>query len=337
MADSTLQAIRTKVRRITRCPSESQLSTADLDEYINTAILYDFPEHLRLFSLRTTFTFYTQPFVDVYETSTIPTDAMFNFKNKYIAVHPPLFIAGVPGFYTQWRDVFYGSWPQTNTIAETGLFGNGGTGPFTGTVVAHPMLRNNVIFTCLDTNGSAMTLIDYPSATSNLIGFLGRPNEPQTTVLPYGQINYVTGVYTVTFPSNTQAMAPIICENIAYQPGKSLAALYYDNKFTVRPVPDKVYPVQLEVDVRPTELLAGDQEPQLQQWWQYIAYLAAKKIFDDRMDDESIQRIMPELNKQERLVLRTTLTQQANERTVTIYTQGKSYDNLGWFGGGWPY
>ena len=49
--------------------------------------------------------------------------------------------------------------------------------------------------------------------------------------------------------------------------------------------------------------------------------------------------IMPEFKQQERLVLRTTLTQQANERTVTIYTQGKNYNIGGGFfgGGGWPY
>lgn len=68
MANSTLAAIQTKVRRLTRTPSTAQLSVADLNEYINTFILYDFPEHLRLFDLRTTFTFTTQPFQDTYPT-----------------------------------------------------------------------------------------------------------------------------------------------------------------------------------------------------------------------------------------------------------------------------
>ena len=55
------------------------------------------------------------------------------------------------------------------------------------------------------------------------------------------------------------------------------------------------------------------------------------------MDLDSVQLILPEFKLQERLCLRATLTQQANERTVTIYTQGKNY-GFGWFGtGGWPY
>ncbi len=337
MADSTLTAIHTKVRRITRSPSLAQLSDIDLDQYINTFVLYDFPEHLRLFNLRTTLTFYTQPYQDVYQTNTTDVfDPLYNFKNKYVAVHPPLFLAGIQGFYTQWRDIFYGYYPQTNTIASTPSIGDGTTGPFNGTIAAHPMLQNNVILTCLDAAGTGMIIVDYPA--SNIFGYLGIPGQPQISAIPYGQINYVTGVYTVSFPAATQIGAPIICENIAYQPGKPLAALYYDDKFTIRPVPDKVYPIQIEADIRPTELLALNQSPDLEQWWQYIVYGAALKIFQDRMDIDSAQMIMPEFKQQERLVLRATLTQQANERTTTIYTQGKSY-GFGWigFGGGWPY
>jgi hypothetical protein len=337
MPDSTLTAIRTKVRRLTRSPSTAQITDAQIDEYVNTFVVYDFPEQIRLSALRTVLTFYTQPGVDVYETSTDPNNALYDFKNRYVAVHPPIYLAGIQGFYTQWRDVFYGYYPQTNTIAQTGLFGDGATTTFTGTVVARPMLQRNVIFTAVDISGTSMVLIDYPLTNSNTTGALGLPNTPQTLPSPYGQINYITGAFTVVFPSAPAAQEPIIVENIAYQPGKPLAMLYYDQKFTIRPVPDKSYAVSIEADIRPTELLAFDQSPQLAQWWQYIAFGAAKKIFEDRMDLDSVQLILPEFKMQERLCLRATLTQQANERTVTIYTQGKNY-GFGWFGtGGWPY
>jgi hypothetical protein len=354
---STLANIRTKVRRITRSPSESQLTTDQLDNYINTFILYDFPEHLRLFSLRTTLTFYTQPGVDVYDTNTtVVTDPLYNFQNKYIAVHPPVFIAGIQCFYTQWRDVFYGYYPQTNTIADTLLVGNNSSGPFTGYVptfgppfqptipstrVPYPfILQESVNFNCLDTNGTSMIMVDIP--INNTIGNLTQANVPlvppfDTIQDPNNNVNYATGQYTITFPANTKIMAPIWFEGILYQPGKPLCMLYYDNKFTVRPVPDKTYAIQLEADVRPTVLMNSTDIPYISQWWQYIAFGASKKIFEDRMDMDSVQLIMPEFKQQERLVLRTTLTQQANERTVTIYTQGKNYGS-GWFGGGgWPY
>jgi hypothetical protein len=346
MANSTLQAIRTKVRRITRSPSLSQISNGQLDEYINTFILYDFPEHLRLFSLRTLLTFYTQPGVDVYDTNTtVTTDPLYNFKNKYVAVHPPVFMAGIQCFYTQWRDVFYGYYPQTNTISDTLLRGNNSSGPFSGTIAAPStglpfILQESVNFNCIDTNGTSMIMVDVP--ISNIIGNLTQANVPlvppyDTTQDPNNYINYVTGEYVISFPAITADMATIWFEGILYQPGKPLCMLYYDDKFTIRPVPDKTYSIQLEVDVRPTELINSTDVPQLEQWWQYIAYGASKKIFEDRMDMDSVQLIMPEFKTQERLVLRTTLTQQANERTVTIYTQGKQF-GFGWFGGsGWPY
>lgn len=61
MATATLEEIKKKVRRLTRSLSTSILSEADLEQYINTFVLYDFPEHLRLFNLESTFEFYTEP------------------------------------------------------------------------------------------------------------------------------------------------------------------------------------------------------------------------------------------------------------------------------------
>jgi len=354
---STLQNIRTKVRRLTRTPSTSQLTNEQLDQYINTFVLYDFPEHLRLFSLRKLITFYTQPGVDVYDTNTtVQTDPLYNFKNKYIAVHQPVFMAGIQSFYTQWRDVFYGMWPQTNTIADTLLRGDNSSGPFVGRIttlippVATPpftnplpfILQRSVNFNCLNTDGTSMIMVDVP--INNIIGNLTQADVPLVPPFdaiqdPNNYINYVTGEFVITFPTLTQVMAPIWFEGILYQPGKPLGILYYDTKFTIRPVPDKTYAIQLEVDARPTVLIEDGDLPFLAQWFQYVAYGAAKKILEDRMDMDSVQLIMPEFKQQERLVLRTTLTQQANERTITIYSQGKNYGIGGGFfgGGGWPY
>ena len=73
MADSSLTAIRLKVRRLTRSPSVGQITDATIDEYVNTFIQYDFPEHLRLFSLKTVLEWFTQPNVDTYAPSTVAT------------------------------------------------------------------------------------------------------------------------------------------------------------------------------------------------------------------------------------------------------------------------
>jgi hypothetical protein len=350
LATSTLDTIRTKVRRLTRSPSEQQLSTSELDQYINTFIAFDFPQNLRLFSLRTTFTFYTQPGVDVYQTTEDPAQAasnpLFDFKNKYIAIHQPMYISGIPSYFTQWRDVFFGQWPQTNQVQNTLIFGDGGAGPFTGVLNTFPqnplasppgpntgaILQNSMIFTALDTDANSMVLVDYPSSTNPTMGFLGLANTPSISNVPYGQINYLTGQFTVTFPNNTQNSVenPIWAEFVPYVAGKPISILYYDNQFTLRPVPDKAYPVQVEADITPTQLLLANDNPQINQWWQYISYGSSLKILQDRMDIDSVNLIFPEFRRQESMVLRTTLTQQANERTTTIYTEGKSY-GWGWY------
>ena len=337
MADSSLQAIKNKVRLITRSLSENLLSDAQLTNYINTGILYNFSSELRLFSLRTTFTFYTQPGVDVYKTNTTdPLDPLYNFQNKYITVHPTPYIAGYPAMFTQSRDMFYSNYPQTNFVAQTGLTGNGTTGPFSGTLTQVPIVQNSLVLSCVDTNGTSMVIIDYPD--NNLIGTLSTPNQPFPPS-NYGSINYQTGQFTVTFTGNTNPGATIWAESLFYQPGTPLTVLYYDNQFTLRPIPDKTYPVQLEADIRPTELLNNGSSPQLEQWWLYISYLAAKLIFEDRMDYDSIAMIMPSLREQENFVNRTNLVQQANQRAPTIYTQGRIY-GWGWGWGGnanWPF
>lgn len=347
LATSTLDTIRQKVRRLTRSPSEQQLSDYELDQYINTSIAFDFPEHLRLFSLATNLTFYTQAGVDTYGTSTDPNNALYDFKDLYINVHPEAYIAGIPAGYTQHKDVFYGQWPQTVFVTNTLIQGNGSEGPFSGIVNSFPqnpvptgpytgaILQNSFILTVLDVNHISMVLVDYPSTIDPTIGYLGLVNSKPvpTTPIPYGTINYQTGVFTCTFPNATlnKFGNTIFAEAELYIPGLPISVLFYDNQFILRPVPNMAYPVQLKADIRPTQLLATTDMPQITQWWQFIAYMTAKKVLEDRMDLDTVQMIMPEYRNQMNFVNRTNIVQRANERTVTIYTEGKSY-GWGWYG-----
>lgn len=346
---SMLSNIQQKVRRITGSPSLSQLTDDDLNQYINTAYTNDFPTTLKMFSLRTVLTFYTQPGIDVYKTNDIPGDPLNNFQNNYTAIHPPIYIAGVQAFFTQDRSVFYGNWPQTNFVQQTGLFGNGTTGPFTGVLpppvnqpnnffVALPhVLQNSVLITTLDANGTAMNLIDYP--LSNTEGALGTPGE---TLPTSGTVNYVTGEFTATFPANTGVSVPpqgnpIWSEAIYFVPGLPTTVLYYDNQFVLRPVPDKAYVVQVEANMVPTQFFNTTDNPLINQWWQYIALLAAKKIFEDRRDYDSVNMILPTLKEQESLVQSTSMEQYTNQRSITIYTNNGSTSGWNTWWNSWPY
>ncbi len=345
--DSTLTAIENKVRRLTRSPTEAQLSTATIDDYINTFVFYDFPEHLRLFDLRDTFTFYTQPNIDTY--STVPVggnvnDPFYNFKNKYITVHEPAYIAGYPALFSQSREQFFGIYPIVNNIASIGVAGDGVTTQFSGTVnnanapfpniTNTPILQNQALFSSIDINNNALAMYDLPlsSLIGNLIAFDAAPS----TIPDLNNfINYVTGEFTVTFPAAPATGIAINSETVPYVAALPQSLCYFDNTFILRPVPDQSYRVNVEVYKRPTEVLAGN-SPDLEQWWQYIAYGAAKKIFEDRMDLDSVALITPEFKVQETLVLRKTIVQYTKERVGTIYTEstGIGAGNSGWGWGG---
>ncbi len=349
---NTLAAIQTKVRRLTRSPSTSQLSDSDLNNYINTFVIYDFPEHLRTFNLRKPFSFVCNPGQDIYTTDIasyggITTNALYNFQNLYLSVQPPIYIAGFPAFYTQSRQQLFGIYPMVNSIASIGTAGDGATTSFTGTInsqqsIVPPgltqqisLLKNNVLFSSVATNGSGLALADVPvidtvTGLPSVNGNLYNPNSaayntalqtPPTVVDATNTINYLTGVFTVTFTSAPASGSPINSQTVPSTLSRPQAVLFYNNQFTLRPVPDQPYTINFEVYQRPTALLSSSQTPELEEYWQYIAYGAAKKVFEDRLDMDSVGLIMPEYKIQERLVLRRTIVQQTNQRTVTIYTE----------------
>lgn len=306
MADSTLAAIRTKIRRLTRSLSPAQLSDAEIDEYVNTFVQYDFPEHLRTFTLRQTFTFFCSPFIDTYETSTNPADQFFNWKQIYTTIHEPIFIGGQRAFFSQDRDQFFAIYPMINQVNQIGI-GDGVTVAYAGTLTGFPVVRNQVMFDSATVAGVGMQVHD--DGTGNLIGDGN------------GAINYLTGVFNINWNVAPGLAIPVNSQTVPYQPSMPTSMLFFNSQITLRPIPDQSYRINMEVYVRPTELLAANQSPDLQEWWQYIAYGAAKKVFEDRMDLQSVQMIMPEYKMQEALVLRRTIVQQTGTRTATIYTE----------------
>jgi len=386
---NTLAAIQQKVRRLTYSPSENQLTTDDLNNYINTFILYDFPEHLRTFNFKTTFNFYTNPYQDVYPTdilsfgtaSQAKQNPLYNFQNRYLTIHPPAFIAGFDSLYTQSREQFYGIYPIVNNIQSIGVTGDGVTTTFSGVIPIMSqginiatqnggacLVKNNVTFASVDINNNGLTLIDVPvldSVTGNPTvwgnlyvpgtqpGYNPPPIVPPAPLpiatAPYplvaggspnanNYINYVTGAFTITFPFPPKEGQIINSETVPQIVSLPQAICYYNNQFIIRPVPDQPYQINMEAYIRPTQLFQADSVPQLEEYWQYISYGAAKKIFEDKMDLDSVQLIMPEFKLQERLCLRRSLVQNTNERTATIYTEQTSlsghHGGWGWGGGG---
>jgi hypothetical protein len=361
---STLSAIETKVRRLTRSPSTAQLSQSDLDNYINTFLVYDFPEILRTFNLRTEFTFYANPGQDVYPTDVasfggITTNPLYNFQNLYITVHPPAYIAGYQAFFAQNREQFFNIYPMINSIASIGPTGDGVTTSFTGIVNTNQsillpgvtqliaLLQNNVLFSSVDVNGNGLALADVPvlntatgnpTANGNLYdpasaAYQAALQTPPTVINPLNTINYLTGVFTISF-TNAPAQGVLInSQTVPQVLSLPQSIMFHNNEFTLRPVPDQPYRVQFEVFQRPSAMLSSGAYPELEEYYQFIAFGAAIKIFQDRMDMDSVNLIWPEFKRQENFVLRRTLVQNSNQRASTIYTEQTSGVGSGF--GGW--
>lgn len=341
---SALSNIRIKVRRLTRKLTENQLSTADIDNYINSFVLYDLPEHLRMFNLKTNLTFYTQPYVSEYSTNTTDvTSPLYNFVNIYTTVMPPVYAAGCRLLFSQSRDQFFNMYPQPSSIQSIGTTGDGVTTTFSGVInisststnsqpLGGLLLANNVLFNSIDSSGAGIALVDYP--VSATVGALGPIGSPQDLPSPYGQINYITGQFTVVFPVAPGPNATINSQTVLVQPSIPSAVLFYQGTFTFRAVPDQVYPITIEAYKRPTQMMSQDQQPELAEWWEMYAYGAAVKVLQDLMDVETLAMIMPEFENRMILANRRTIVQQTPNRVSTIYSSQSGMVGNGLFGGG---
>lgn len=342
---NTLAAIQAKVRRMTARPSANQISDDQINDYINTFYLYNFPEHLRLESLRVNYQFVTTANRPVYD---LP-------RNIYLTGMPPVYIGGYQSYMTQSRENFFRINPQLNFLQESVATGDGTTS-FSGTLTNTPIMpgfkRNppgaysstefpapqyinwNVLVSA-DGNADATSgitpsfcLVD--DGLGNLFSTTDSDSDPSNA---RGTINYITGAINVTnFPISIPSGNPINVQYIPYVASRPQSVVFYQDQFILYPVPDQAYTVSFEAYQYPTAFLGGDTtaHPQLDEWWELLAYGAALKIFEDAGDFESYAKYRPLMEEHLMLAQRRTIVQQTSERTATIYTE-----NVGLYQ--WPF
>lgn len=309
---ATFADVETKIRRLTRSVSQSQITTEQIKEYVNTFILYDMPEKLRVLNLKKTFSFYTEPNLGSYTTGT--TTELEDFKQKYLTVHAPFYCAGSPLCFTTEPEILNNQWAErtSETVVATG---DGVTLVFAGILDSKPIQRGNVLFSGINSVNVGLKLYDE---TAGLLTGDG-----------VGIIDYISGAYTLNFTTAPAVGTSILAQVYPYEAGRPSTIMFYSDTFTIRPIPDKVYKISFQVQCRPTDIWDDiTDSPMLEENWQYIAYGSAKKIFQDRMDMESVQNIEPELKELELQALRRTLVQNKDKRSATIFcaTAHNSFD-----------
>jgi len=326
ISSSTLSTIVKKIRRLTGRPSSSQITDDEIIEYINTFYQFDFPEHLRLFSNTGTFSFITEANVDKYKMlSPDPFNPKFNelvvsfdgntesAADIYYNLSPPIYINGHKGFYFQSRDEFIKNYPAIGNVYSK-LKGSGSS-TYNLTLPKFPIIAGSVTVGAIDNTSSMIKVVDSPISRSIGNWSIGNSSDQLT-----GSINYLNGDIEITFPNIIPVGNEMTFTFVPYEPNVPQGVLFYDNVLTLRPVPDKAYPVEFNAFLTPKALLKSLDNPTMKQWWQYIAYGAAKKIFEDSQDQEGINQIMPAFKEQETLVLYRQIVQQTNERVATIYS-----------------
>lgn len=329
---NTLGDIIAKVRRITKSPSQNQITDLQIIQYVNTYYLYDFPAELRLKNMLTNWNFTTTPNQETYK---LPTDTI-------ITIEPPIYIDGYQSFFTQSQEKFYQLYPKLG-LTSMPVSGSGVTN-YAFTVSGSPILQNNFVIGAMDSAGNSAYANDVPVTTST--GTLSGP------FVTSGTINYLTGAVTIVFTNTIPSGNQITVDIVPYVPSRPSAALFYYDTVYLRPIPDNFYLVNIAAYVNPFAVTAAgvnqpagggfanstpttgftSDTPQIKQWWQLIAWGTAIKIFEDRGDVENMARIIPSYEQQKLLALRRTIVQQSSERVATIYSD----QNQAWGGyGGW--
>lgn len=348
---NTLADIRLKVRRLTARSQQTQIPDATIDQYINTYYLYDMPESLRMLKLKDTLSF-----------TTVPNQESYNFDNTtWITCEGPAYCGGQEMQLFQDPTTFYRQSPKVNYIQQINA-GNGTSGPYSGTIgpqsagiAGTPFLRSvNVIPN--DVNGNPIigaTPIQI-SRTNNVFFYaVSSPTNASITTVStvqddgwgniidpefgtvLGSINYVTGAYHFVFTADIPAGNIISCATIPFVPALPRCVMFFSNNFFMRPIPDNVYEFQIRAFRFPTAFISSNpgQQPELAQWWQLLAYGAARKILLDNGDTENARALEPDMQEQLLYCERRTIKQQSTQRVQTIYSQ----QDFGNWGSGFPY
>jgi hypothetical protein len=364
MAYGTLNAIVGKFRRLTGENLQTTATSGDINsvgiyDYINSFYNYDFPAQFRSLKLK-----------DVYTFNTIMGQDVYAFNSEIATtVEMPCYCAKreIQLFNEPWT--FYGvnyNWQQMQNFTS----GNGTAGPYSGTITGLPFIKsvNNQPYASVASNPYTPSGTNYGTANipgvsqgqpafaasrvqnilitantatgtcnvtddgnGNLIGDL-------STSQPQGTINYQTGAisglyFNQVIPGGNQIQ-------IQYNPipqSIPLSIMFYQNQFTLRPVPDRGYTIEVTVYRQPTQALAqisaGGGTPELTEWWECIAVGAAKKRFEDRLDMDGVAVMDKMLKERYDVCYTRTYAQLGSQRIPTIYSDqldGSYANNNGW-------
>lgn len=337
----SLDQMRNTLRRMTARYTEEQMPETQIDYYLNLFMTLHLPLHFKNLKLTKPYVFLTVPNVDTYDFiyEDTPTNPITGGRDPTqtpgnIQITPPVYCQGYILRYFQDKTTFYNRWPKLSVNQIIGTGGNGAGIAYTGTIPSTPFLRAQldifgnvteaaVIISAIvnDPNsansGFTYVLSDVPQLGSNT----GKLYDAQGNDV--GTVEYLTGVYNFTpFGIATiPADATIYASVVPYQASRPTDVIFYNNQITFRPVPQQVFQVEFQISQQPTQLIAANQAPELDEWYLFICAGAAKLIYADFPDDQGLASIMPVWQEQLQIAQRRSLRQMGSQRASTIFSQ----------------
>lgn len=311
-ANSTLDQIKQKVRRLTMSGDASVLSDDEIERQINTFVEQDFPYSLRINEFIERQSFYTQEGIDRY---TVDINTIRTLKKPAI----------VSGKYADWYqdfNQFNAIWPKS--FESTTTTGDGTAGAYSLTVNTLPLLRNEVVVSAIRSDNVQEVFQDDGLGTmdSQVVGSTGT-----------GTVDYATATVSVTFGNTINNGDTITFQYVPVQQNQPNSFFFRNNEIILRPVPDGAYKVEYDAYIIPTAFIATNQSPKLNYWWEYIAYGAAKKILEDRQDVDSLAVILPTFKEKETIIVEQTAIQDENMRANTIYVNNSPFYGGNYYNG----
>lgn len=332
----TLSSMRDEVRRMTARYTEAQMTTSQVDNYINLAYTIHFPESFKNTKLTKPYTFLTTPNVDTYafpyQSGLQTTPAGIPVPGN-IQVTPPVYCQGYPLRYFQDKTGFYNLWPKLTVNQQIGVGGNAIGVTYNLTIPSIPFFRaeqdifGNVTLagviisannpeTQINDDPFVFTATDVPQPNSNV----GKLFDVQGHDI--GTVNYITGEVSFTvFGNNTIPTGNAIYASVVpYQSSRPVDVLFYNQQFVLRPCPQQVYQVELQVSQQPTDLIAANDMPELKEWYLFICAWAAKLIYTSFPDEVGMSYLQPIWQEQMQMAQRRTLKQLGTQRAETMFS-----------------
>lgn len=326
----SLQQMENTVRRMTARYTEQQMTTAQIDNYINLAYTLHFPLQFKSLKLTKSFSFMTIPNVDTYDfiyedNPTEPsTGDRAGSSPGAIEITPPVYCQGYLLRYYQDKSTFYNLWPKLSVNQQIATGTGVTSGTYTGTIpTGTPFLRAQmdifgnvtepgVVISGYDDSGFNFSLTDRPQLNDNQ-GLLVDVNN-----FPVGLIDYLTGNYSFAF--TIPLAAAIYASVVPYQSSRPTDILFYNQQLVLRPVPQQVFLIEYQISQQPTQLIEQNAAPELDEWYLFICALAAELIYTDFPDPDGMGYLKPILDQQRLIAQRRSLRQLGNQRVQTIFS-----------------